>query len=260
LGIKIFVLFALGLAAMSAVAQYGVFTGYARDPESKTLLYVESHYVKDLGAPSEQRIVLYRCSKQGPVFARKQLDYSQQRLAPEFRFEDGRLGYLEGLRREGANTEVYLREAATAAERSARLARGKSIVADAGFDEFVRENWSKLEAGESLRFSFLVPSRLDYLSFKVKKVGETRIDGEPASVIQLNLSGVLGWFLSNIEVSYRQRDRALMRYAGVTNVRDLDSQNVVALIDFPAAERRLTGPLDFAALASQPLVSRCPAS
>jgi len=257
---KFFVVLLLVLAAVSASAQYGIFTGYARDPQTGALLYVESHYVKDLGARNEQRIVLYRCSKQGPVFARKQLSYAQQRLAPEFRFEDGRLGYLEGLRREGANTEVYLREAAGSVERSARLTRGKAIVADAGFDEFVRENWSKLEAGESLRFYFLVPSRLDYLSFKVRKVGETRLDGELASVIQLNLSGVLGWFLSNIEVSYRQRDRALMRYAGVTNVRDLESGNVIAKIDFPAAERRLTDPLDFGALAAEPLVARCPAS
>lgn len=257
---KLFIVMWSALAAVSASAQYGVFTGYARDPQNGNLLYVESHYVKDLGAGNERRIVLYRCDKQGPVFARKQLDYSVQRLAPAFRFEDGRLGYLEGLRRKGSNAEVYLRESASMAERSAQLTRGKTIVADAGFDEFVRDNWSQLEAGETLRFSFLVPSRLDYLSFKIKKIRETRIDGEPASVIQLNLSGVLGWFLSNIEVSYRQRDRALMRYAGVTNVRDLERQNLIAQIDFPAVERRLTDPLDFVALEAEPLVSRCPAS
>ena len=250
----------LALAATTAAAQYGLFTGYARDPQTGALLYVESHYVKDLGAADEQRIVLYRCAKQGPVFARKQLNYARQRFAPEFRFDDGRLGYTEGLRRQGGNTEVYLRETADSAERSARLGREKALVADAGFDEFVRANWSQLETGETLRFSFLVPSRLDYLSFKIKKIGETRLDGEPASVIQLNLSGVFGWFLSDIEVSYRQRDRALMRYAGVTNVRDLERRNLVARIDFPAAERRLTGPLDFAALQAEPLVARCPAN
>lgn len=250
----------LALAATSVSAQYGAFTGYARDPETGALLYVESHYVKDLGSPSEQRLVLYRCTKQGPVFARKKLDYARQRFAPEFRFDDGRLGYVEGLRRHGGNLEVYLREAADTAERSARLNRETALVADAGFDEFVRANWSQLEAGKTLRFSFLVPSRLDYLGFKIKKIGETRLDGEPASVIQLNLSGVFGWFLSNIEVSYRQRDRALMRYSGVTNVRDLERRNLVAQIDFPSAERRLTGPLDFAALQAEPLVTRCPAN
>ena len=116
----------LALAATTAAAQYGLFTGYARDPQTGALLYVESHYVKDLGAADEQRIVLYRCAKQGPVFARKQLNYARQRFAPEFRFDDGRLGYTEGLRRQGGNTEVYLRETADSAERSARLSREKS--------------------------------------------------------------------------------------------------------------------------------------
>lgn len=244
----------------NSLAQDGVFTGYARDPQTNTLLYVESHYVKRLGSNDEQRVVLYRCDEQGPAFARKTLSYASGRLAPDFRFEDARLGYLEGLQRKGPLKSVFLRDGRDVPERNASLKTNQSLVADAGFDEFVRQNWSQLEAGESLRFYFLVPSRLDYLSFKIKKVGETRIDNEPASIIQLNLSGVLGWFLPNIEVSYRQRDRALMRYAGVTNVRDLQSRNVVARIDFPATERRLTDPLDFDALRQQPLIERCPAS
>ena len=247
-------------STVEVMAQDGVFTGYARDPETNSLLYIENHYVNRLGATDERRVVLYRCSNQGPAFARKTLNYTTGRLAPEFQFEDARLGYIEGLRREGTKKNVFLRDATDAPQRSAILKLEKGLVADAGFDELVRQNWSKLEAGDSLRFSFLVPSRLDYLSFKIKKIGETKIDDEPASIIQLNLSGVLGWFLPDIEVSYRQRDRALMRYAGVTNVRDLESRNVVARIDFPASERRLTDPLDFEALRKEPLVARCPAS
>lgn len=256
--LKFLWLWVVSVVASEASAQYLTFTGYARDPQTEALMYVESHYVQRAGAANERRVVLYRCAGSDAVFARKQLDYSAQRVAPDFRFEDARLGYVEGLRRSGTNTEVFLREQGAAPERSGRLPRGKTIVADAGFDEFVRENWSRLEAGETLRFSFLVPSRLDHLGFKIRKIRETRIEGETASVIQLNLSGVFGWFLPNIEVSYRQRDRVLMRYAGVVNVRDLESRNIIARIDFPAAQRRVSGPQDFAALLAQPLVSVCP--
>jgi hypothetical protein len=131
-----------------------------------------------------------------------------------------------------------------------------AIVSDAGFDEFVREHWAELEQGKSVKFPFLVPSRLDYLSFKVHKHGEAQIEGVAASVIRLNLSGPLGWFLPYIEVSYRKSDRVLMRYKGLTNIRDATGKNVTAQIDFPSQER-VTKPVDIDSLRKAPLVATC---
>jgi hypothetical protein len=235
------------------------FTGYARDLETRRLLYVESHFVRDAGGASERRVVMYRCANGTETFARKQLRYGEVREEPEFTFVDGRSGYTEGLRRTSRGPQVFQRDDAKAALREAQVPANVVIVSDAGFDEFVRRHWADLEAGRTVRFAFLVPSRLDFLSFKVKKHAEDTIEGAPASVIRLNLSGVLGWFLPYIEVSYRKADQVLMRYKGLTNIRDVEGDNLVAQIDFPAKERRAL-PAGGAALEAQEavaLVARC---
>ncbi|MCU0760951.1 MAG: hypothetical protein MUF07_17370 [Steroidobacteraceae bacterium] len=252
---------ALGLAAAAASASAAdlAFTGYARDVETRRLLYVESHFVRDAGRPGETRVVMYRCANGSESFARKQLRYGEVREQPEFTFADARGGYTEGLRRTPRGPQVFQRDDARSAPRESRLPGNVVIVADAGFDEFVRRHWGELEAGRTVRFPFLVPSRLDFLTFKVRKDKEETIEGAAASVIRLNLSGVLGWFLPYIEVSYRKADQVLMRYKGITNIRDAAGDNLVAQIDFPSKERRVlpdgSAPLD--AQEAAPLVARC---
>jgi hypothetical protein len=253
-----------GLAALTCLgaptvrAADQVFTGYARDLESKRLLYIESHFVRGAGTVGEQRVVLYRCPSGTDSFARKELEYGAAREEPQFTLLDARSGYTEGLRRTAQGLEVFQRASATAQVRRAKVPANVAIVSDAGFDEFVRKHWAELEAGRTVRFPFLVPSRLDFLTFKVKKHNEETIEGAPASVIRLNLSGVLGWFLPYIEVSYRKSDRVLMRYKGLTNVRDTDGNNLIAQIDFPARERQTVPAVDLAEQKAVKLVSRCP--
>jgi hypothetical protein len=248
---------AAGVPSSSAAAADLQFTGKARSRSDGRLLYVESHYVRAPGAVGETRIVMYRCGIDGPAFARKELTYGEVREEPEFTFTDARSGYVEGLRRTPQGLRVFQQENARASRREAKVPAGTTIVSDAGFDEFVRRHWNDLEAGRSVRFPFLIPSRLDFLNFKVKKHHETRIDGAVTSVIRLNLSGVLGWFLPYIEVSYRKSDRVLMRYEGLTNIRGSDGANLVATIEFPARERRSVPAVDLVSLRAEPLVPRC---
>ena len=236
------------------------FTGYARDLATQRLLYVESHYVRDAGLPGETRVVMYRCATGGAAFARKLLRYGEVREEPEFDFVDARSGHAEGLRRGPGGPRVYQRDSARAPQREAAVPANVVVVSDAGFDEFVRRHWRELEAGRTVSFPFLVPSRLDFLSFKVHKHGEASVEGATTSVIRLNLSGVLGWFLPYIEVSYRKSDQVLVRYKGLTNIRDAAGDNLVAQIDFPAQERRVlpagAAPIDAQQAAA--LVARCP--
>ena len=257
---RIRTLFAAALAASFATTVLEAadlqFTGLARTREGAPL-YVESHYVSKAGEIGETRIVMYRCRQDGPAFARKELSYGKLREEPEFIFTDARSGYVEGLRQTPQGPRVFQQENSRSPRREAKVPANVAIVADAGFDEFVRKHWDELEAGKAVRFPFLVPSRLDYLSFKVKKHHETRLEGAVASVIRLNLSGVLGWFLPYIEVSYRKSDRVLLRYDGLTNIRDDSGGNHVAIIEFPARERRVVPSVDLVKLKAEPLVSRC---
>ena len=84
-----------------------------------------------------------------------------------------------------------------------------------------------------------MPSRLERVNFRVRKVGAGDASRrETPSVIRLSLAGPLGWFLPDIDVSYRKRDRRLLRYRGLTNIRDAQGKMLTAQIDFPDAARR----------------------
>jgi len=225
----------LMLLALSARADDYSFAGYARSLDTGELLYVESHAVSDGGSPRETRVVLYRCAADSAPFARKQLEYSAQRISPTFTFEDARSGFAEGLERDARGLTVFARAGSRAPLRRKSISPLPTLVVDAGFDEFVRERWESLERGASPKAPFLVPSLLESVNFRVRKVAEVTIDGESASVIRLSLAGPLGWFLPDIDVSYRKRDRRLMRYRGLTNIRDAGGELLKAQVDFPEA-------------------------
>lgn len=252
--LKITICALLAVSATQAADQS--FTGYARSLDGSQLLYVESHSVSDSGSAGETRVVLYRCADGAPPFARKELDYATDRMAPTFEFEDARSGFAEGLKRDSRGLEVFERAGANARLRSEVLSRAGAMVADAGFDEFVRTRWDQLQQGGSAEVPFLVPSRLDSVNFKVRRVAEATIDGEAASVFRLSVAGPVGWFLPDIEVSYRTRDKRLMRYRGITNIRDSSGEMLSAQIDFPEADRSV-GAVNLAALRALPLVSSC---
>lgn len=240
-------------APLAATAADLTFVGRAHDLDTGALLYVETHAVSGSGESGETRVVSYRCPN-GATFARKTLDFADTRTAPAFALDDARSGISEGLDRGARGMKVFERGRG-AAVRSKRLVRA-DLVADAGFDEFVRARWDELDAGNTLVVPFLVPSRLDTVDFRVRKTGETTIGGRPASVFRLSLAGPLGWFLPDIDVSYRRDDRRLLRYRGMTNLRDDAGEMISAQIDFSDAERS-TAAVDLDALRAQPLIRSC---
>lgn len=223
-------LLGIGGAAQAALSYE---EGLARDPDSNRLLYREQHLVRRDGDRAVGRLVLYRCPD-GTAFARKLLDYGRSAQAPEFALEDARLGYSEGLRRAGGGVSVFVREPGAGTESNAPLAASAAaLVADAGFDEFVRSQWLRLLSGKSVPLSFAVPSRLESLGFKVYRVGSAQLGGEPAELFRLRLGGLLGWIAPHIDVAYGRDSRRLLRFEGLSNLREDDGESqLVARIEF----------------------------
>jgi hypothetical protein len=225
----------LALATLPVQAAITFEEGLARDPESRALLYREEHLVRRAEGKPTERLVIYRCAD-GTPFARKRVDYRLSALAPEFSFEDVRLGYREGLRRSGGTGTVWVRDAPGESERSAMLDDPAArLVADAGFDEFIRKHWSPLVSGQSVPLRFAVPSRLQTLGFKVDRQGSLTLGQEQAETFRLKLGGVLGWIAPHIDVAYGSDSRRLLRFEGLSNLRSDDGRSqLVARIEFPS--------------------------
>ena len=240
---------ALSAGAASAATSLQVYSGTAVDPRAAQPLYQEQHFVRSRdGAPAE-RLVLYRCTD-GRAFARKRVDYGENPFVPTFELVDARLDYREGLRRSVDGLSAFAGSSDGA--REAALEGAATLVADSGFDRFVQAQWARLQAGESVDFDFVVPSRGEALSFRLRKQEALQVDGAAASRIRLSLSGLFGLFAPDIDVIYRDSDQWLLRFEGLTNIRESASRNVVARIDFPAAPAE-TDEAAWAAAAAEPL-------
>ncbi|MBN8214048.1 MAG: hypothetical protein J0M09_14090 [Xanthomonadales bacterium] len=201
--------------------------GNARDPDNHRLLYREAHLIRREGERPVERMVLYRCPN-GVAFARKTVDYRNSALAPDFELVDAR-GYREGLRREQGKPVVWSGKSPARGLGAAKA----PLVADAGFDEFMRQRWPQLIAGKPQALAFAVPAFGRSLPFKVRSLGPDNSD--IVHHFELHLDGLLGVVASKIRLEYDNRDRRLLHFTGLTNIRDARGDQIEARIGFPQA-------------------------
>lgn len=218
---------ALGLVANAAETYNG--DAYAVD--GGRLIYHESHYLFEADG-AQQRVVLYRCPD-GRPFARKNVSEDGNAEAPDFNLEDARLGYSEGVRGHGDAREVFVRLSADKPEQSVALKVPSDSVIDAGFDAYVHRHWAELTANETLRFSFLVPSKSSFYSFKLASVPDASNDRN--LTLRLALGAWWAFVLPHIDVVYERSSRRLLSFEGITNIRDAALKNISAHVVFPLA-------------------------
>jgi len=223
-------------AAAAPVDSYVTYSGTATAARSGEFLYRENHVLHYRDGKLTGRVVLYTCSD-GAAFARKTVAYVDP-LSPDFALEDASTGMREGVRTEGNVRQVFYRGDRVAPEKTGSVPRVDGLVADAGFDAFVHGNWQALMAGKSLSMHFLVPSRLEEMDFTVQHLRSDHTDGIPVEVFRLKLAGFLGLVAPSIDVYYGASDHTLIRYVGLSDLRDQSHDNFNARIDFRPEERK----------------------
>lgn len=107
-------------------------------------------------------------------------------------------------------------------------------IVDAGFDRFIERHWDELFEGKVFKQPFLVPSRLAFYDFRIRRDAQRENDAGVAFVMEVD-SALLRLFVSPIVVRYHPVTRALMSYEGISNMRDEAGENYNVLIRFPAA-------------------------
>ncbi|MEP6633609.1 MAG: hypothetical protein ABJA62_05310, partial [Luteimonas sp.] len=206
--------------------------GDARDPASERLLYREQHFMREQDDQLVERLVVYRCPN-GTAFARKHVDYRVSRTAPDFELTDARRGYREGLRRRDGATQTWSGSAAP----SAVSAKAGTLVADVGFDEFLRAHWGALLSGAPQTMAFVVPSLRRALPFQVRSLGRGDVNGQSVERFHLKLEGLLGLIGPSMDVDYDTSAKRLRRFVGITNLHDDRGKPMRAQIDFPSLSR-----------------------
>lgn len=249
---------ALVLIPHPAAAGAVRYIGHALDAQGRPL-YQEEHFLEPTAGGGEQRLVIYRCPD-GQPFARKHLRRAAGTFLPTFDLEDRRSDYREGVAAAGNGVRVFAGTSAAEPDSGVELEPQSTWVADAGFDAFIQARRAELEQGRTLRFEFLVPAEGRTRPLTVRKVREGQMLGRPASLYRLELGAWYGFLAPHIDGWYDRDSGRLLRYQGISNIRDAGGRSLEARIDFPPDQR--SAGIDatlLAAAGNDPLVAQCTA-
>lgn len=213
---------------------YGM-TGFAKSLETGEPVYREIHRLEVIGGRIQSHTVDYVAPDGRPV-SEKSISYDRNPYLPEFQLRDARDDYREGAGFSDSGYRVF-RDAPNKERRSKTFRTGPNHVADAGFDSFVRANMDTLLAGQTLEFKFIVAGFLDKLSFRARMV-EADMDDERSATFLVEPDSLLRVFVDPIRVTYDTRTGDLLRYEGVTNIRDGEGKRFRAVIEYPTEQRR----------------------
>jgi len=109
----------------------------------------------------------------------------------------------------------------------------KPVVIDAGFDGFIRGNWEKLVAGDTLELQFPLAYRSSMVSLRVKA---SACSYETDGADQCFTLEASNWFYrmlsSPIELGYDPEQLRLARYRGLSNINDEQGKGLVVDIKY----------------------------
>lgn len=195
--------------------------GDAFDLKTNTLLYSETHCGSGDGVVQE---VFYRAVDR-QLIAHKLLRYGSSATAPSFEQRNYYSREVISVESEPNLISMSVSEMGRADSESGEMVAVKPkasmpVVIDAGFDNFVKNNWDKLQASESQTFQFPLATR--------EILVELRISGKDCSYetatetcFSLEIDNWLLRLLSDpIELGYDTNLRRLSRYRGLSNIGD----------------------------------------
>lgn len=193
--------------------------GEAHDMQSDELLYREVYCARD---NSDKVEVIYR-NTDGGVIARKLLDYNSGSVSPSFVQQNFYSSEIIEVELVAGKVTMSVLDAETAMPKKVESAEANEklpLVIDAGFDEFIRENWDSLVSGEKKKFLFPFVERSRMVELRVKPVS-CSYPSDSDQCFRLEMSNwLIRMLVAPIELGYDPGKRRLTRYRGLSNIGD----------------------------------------
>ena len=223
------------------------FTGHAYDQETGVLLYTEHHsHISKF-----EHLVEYK-EVNGDVFATKKIQYQSSYLSPDFKQENWRNGEQISTQRNIENSEdkgskdsilVTYKEDADSDLKNEIINHRDNLIIDAGFNNFISQNWDELINGKVMTVEYLIPSLLDTYELNIKKT--TCEDSRHYCFSISSSSFFIGLISSNLKLTYgsihshennqNNKEYRLISFEGRSNICDQegDYQDVEIKYSYP---------------------------
>lgn len=226
------------LAAAGARGEEVRYVGHARDRDSGAALYEEEHVETWREGRRLALEVIYR-DPSGATFARKTVDFTRARHAPDYRLEDARTGRVEAVETlPGGAHRLRYRASGAAGERTRELPPDPARVVDAGLEELFRDRLGELAAGHALEVPIAVPAYRTVVRFRLRVIGRGKSQGQPTLTVRMEPGNPFFRLLApHIDITFRGPRQVFWRYEGTTELRDDDGRFYDAVVEFPDRPR-----------------------
>lgn len=210
------------------------FVGRAYDPLTGDLLYIERYQVTFDERGAHRNSLVEYINPDGTPFAVKQVRYDGVATAPSITFKDYRdnneIRVESGLSR----TTVAIRENGETNVSLIAAPVDMSMVIDAGFDQFLQQNWDRLQNKDPVPFAFLAMARRSWINFSVEMIAAT---DEQVQFTIAPQNFFIRLLVDPINLTYDATTRRLLRFEGITPIEKSQSGqaasgNIVARIEY----------------------------
>lgn len=211
-----------------------VFTGYAYEPSNNALLYSEQHKILFDENGQRQHCTVNYFDPNGKRIAEKTLTYDSSGYLPNFDFIDLRSNQLIKVEKKKGYVSIEQGVMESLMQDQVPLLDDIPLIADAGFDVFMNQNWDELIEGKKAEVEFLAVTRGRFVTFEIER---TRIQ---ESSIHFRLSPanfVIAMLVDPILLEYDLNTGRILRYSGLTNLEMVNGNmpsgdNYVARIEY----------------------------
>jgi hypothetical protein len=205
-------------------------TGVAQSPTGNFL------YCEQVEQTSEHslRVSYLRDNK---AFAEKIIGYVSNPETPSIQQKDFRSGELRQAKVTEQTIDLQYQPSAHKKNVSLSIPLKDVDVIDAGFDNFVRNNWKQLQAGKTLPVNFASMPHLKVLPLRITSQPSVKCASKTESLnesfcflVEID-NAVLRLLLGNIKLTYDQQHR-LVTFNGVVNIEDEKESTQTAKISY----------------------------
>lgn len=224
-------LWLLAVAPASLASHVVHYEGVARD--GNRVAYVEKHAVVYDDSGRLLEATTQYVSEAGKPIAELKSDFRESLTVPTHTVRDFRSGNVQGLRRSGGKVILFDRDPGKP-ERTRTLvdslAEQRILVGCQGLNYYLLDHLDMLKQGQELPLRFLIPGKLDYYDFRMRKSGESK-DG----IVEFEIT-VQNWFLHmfapKLLVRYDRQRSQIVWYKGISNITNDAGANQVVTITY----------------------------
>lgn len=207
------------LPLTSIKASPAAFKATAVSNKSGKTVYNEEHQVSYEGGLVKNVITTYK-DTQGNIIATLTSKFGENNQLPNTEFIDKRTGYRETTTLKNNEYEITT-QIKDGKKKSRSISVEDNLVCGQGYHNYIIKNLDSFKVNETRELRFIIPSMRDYFTFDLTYLGPLNNEKPDEVTFRLDITNfILKMFADKIQVTYSKKDKVLLQYNGLTNLKD----------------------------------------